>query len=191
MSNHITSTPTPATVELPESWKEDARQAAERAARAVRIQHEATMEAYAKQRASREPAYWLASHPCPSWCTNAALHRSGDAIADREHDSDTLSVSFDAMEPSVGYAEFAAPEMTVMLTQRFREVEPRVCVEMEGEPVAHATLDEAEQLAFALLDLVRQGRGQEPPRLQLFDSHGRCVTRECVTCHAEAEGASA
>lgn len=147
-------------IQLPEAWEEDARKAAKRAELAVHIKYDATMEAYAKQRESDEPAYWLSTHPCPAWCINSGLHKSGDAIDDREHDSGAQSVSFDSMEPSVGYAEFAAPEMTFMLTQRFREVEPRVCMEMDGEPLAYATLAEAERIANVLLGLVALARGK-------------------------------
>jgi hypothetical protein len=190
VSNHITPAPTP-TTKLPESWEKAAQIAAQRADMKVRAEYEATAQAYDKQRASDEPAYWLAGDPCPAWCTNGPLHKSSDGPADREHDSDIMRQSLNSMPPITAFADFRAPEVTLTLTKKYREVEARVEISTSDQDAYFATLDEAEGLAFALLDLVRQGRGQEPPKLQLFDSTGRCVTRECVTCHAEAEGASA
>lgn len=145
---------------VPEPWERDARKAGEQAAMSVRFQYEATMRAYETQRDSSQPAYWLKSHPCPSWCTNGDLHKSSDDPDDRAHDSDVLSVSFDTMPPSVAYAEFRAPEATVMLTQKFREAEPRIYINDSSDGTnLYATLDEAEKLAHDLLFLVAQARG--------------------------------
>lgn len=184
--NSITPEPNSTTQAIPDAWEQSAKQAGERAAMKVRFEYEATMQALDKQCANGEPAYWLKSHPCPPWCTHSVLHRSSDDPADREHGSDVLSVSLDSMPPSVAYAEFRAPALTVMLTQRFREVEPRVYLNDSSDGTnLYATLDEAEKLAHDLLFLVRQGRGQAPPRLG-YDSEGRCDSRDCVTCHVEA-----
>lgn len=183
-------TPLPAPEkELPRGWEQAAKQAAVTAEKSVRGTYDATMLAYDHQRASGEPAFWLTSHPCPPWCADGSLHSSSDSPEDREHDSDVHSVSLDAMEPSVAFAEFRAPAVTVFLTQHFREVEPRVCLEKDNDPIGYATLDEAEQLAFALLDLVRKGRRQESPKLLPYDEHGQCVTRDCTVCRIQ--GASA
>lgn len=175
--------------QIPATWQDAAREAGTRAAENVRITYQSTMAATKAQAASDEPAFWLASHPCPPWCAVTDLHRSGDHPDDRQHDGDVHAVSFDSMPPSVGYAVYAAPQMTMSLSQRFREVEARVSIEMEGEPVAHATLDEIEQAAFAMLALVRLARGQEPLKVLPFDEHGRCVTADCTVCRVE--GASA
>lgn len=183
------NTITPEQADLPEAWERDAKKAGDQAAMSVRFEYRLRMAALDKGRDSDAPAYWLASHPCPTWCAYPESHRSGDDPDDRAHDSDPFSVSFDSMEPSVAYAEFRAPEMRFMLTSRFREVEPRVYLEMEGEPVGHATLDEAEQIAFHLLDLVRQARGHESPKILPYDSHGQCVTRDCATCRIDQASA--
>ncbi|MER7505285.1 hypothetical protein AB0L05_17195 [Nonomuraea pusilla] len=83
------------------------------------------------------------------------------------------------------------PELTLSLDRKNREKEARVTANISDDTFAYLTLDEAEQVAYDPLYLVGRGRGQEPHRPQLFDSQGRCVTRECVTCHAENEGAQA
>ncbi|SDJ93347.1 DUF6907 domain-containing protein [Nonomuraea jiangxiensis] len=171
--------------------QKEADKAAEAAAAKVRYRHAATMDAVRKDLRERPTAYWLTSHPCDQWCTNGNIHRSGDDPDDRVHESDFHSVTFDTMDPSTSYAEYQPPEMRFLLQRGYRESEPRLYMEMEDEPVAWATLREAELLAFRILDLVRQARGQEPPRTQLFDSEGRCADRECVTCHAEQSQASA
>jgi hypothetical protein len=180
--NHITSTDVPA---IPEAWEQAAREAGEKAAMSVRFEYEATMMASAKQRASKQPAYWLESHPCPAWCANPGSHRSGDDPADRAHDSDTLAVTLDTMPPSVAYAVYAAPEMTFGLTQTYREVEPRVFATKDGDEILHATLDEAEHMAFVLLDLVRRARGLAAPVGMPFDPDGRCSDKSCRHCYAK------
>jgi len=186
----ITPDPTTTTAEqLPEAWARDAVKAAKDATQSVVSQYEATMIAYQRQRESDAPAYWLANSPCPAWCRTTDTHQSSDDPGDRAHDSEVHAVHFDTMEPSTSYAEFRAPEMTVALVQQYREVEARVSVEFEGDPIAAATLDEAEQLAFALLELVRQGRGQARLKVLPFDADGNCFTGDCTVCHVN--GASA
>lgn len=178
-----------ATRPLPEAWARDARKAGQDATQSVHHQYEATMIAYQRQRESDAPAYWLVTHPCPPWCRITDTHQSSDDPGDRVHDSEVHAVTFDSMEPSTAYAEFRAPEMTAQLTQGYREVEARVSVEFEGDPIAAATLDEAEQLAFALLALVRQGRGQGLLKALPFDEHGNCVTRDCTVCRVHEASA--
>lgn len=169
--------------EVPAAWEKSAQQAGERAAMAVRYKYEAEQRAYEHERANNKPAYWLASHPCPPWCTNDALHRSSDMPDDRMHDSDMHAVSLHTMEPGTVFAEFAAPEVTMLLVQRFREVEPRVFINDSGDDARlYATLDEAEKIAFALLDLVRQARGGWKPTVLPFDHQGRCGDDSCIAC---------
>lgn len=171
---------------LPASWERDAQTAATRAAMAVRCDYESTMKALDKDNSDDRPrAYWLDSFPCPAWCAYPETHRNGDHPEERAHDSDTLAVTFATEAPSTAYAEYQAPEMKFFLTQGYREAEARVHVEKEGEPVAWATLDEAQQMAFNLLALVRQARGQEPLKVLPFDSHGKCTTRDCAQCAVE------
>jgi hypothetical protein len=147
--------------DIPEAWEDEALKVGEQAAMRARFEYEATMRAYEKQREDNEPAYWLKSDPCPPWCTNTNLHKSSDDPADREHDSDVLSVSLESMPPSVAYAEFRPPEVTAMLVQKFREVEPRVYINDSSDGTnLYATLDEAEKLAYDLLFLVAQARGK-------------------------------
>lgn len=176
-----------AETQLPQSWERDAQKAAERAAMSVRSQYECTMRALSKDSKDRERAYWLDSFPCPSWCAYPETHRNGDQPDERIHDGDPLAVTFATEEPSTAFAEFRAPEMKLFLLQGYREAEPRVHLEKEGEPVAWATLDEAEQLAFHLLDLVRQARGQDSPAVLQYDSEGHCVVKtDCTVCNIEA-----
>lgn len=103
------------------------------------------------------PAYWLVSHPCPPWCHGRA-HTSSDHPMDRVHDSAVRAVTFDTMQPSTGYGDYRAPELTLHLTQGYRETEPRVCVEFEGDTILYATLVEAEAVADALLALIAEAR---------------------------------
>ncbi|MFI9846520.1 DUF6907 domain-containing protein [Nonomuraea sp. NPDC051941] len=187
MSNPTTPKPASATEpQLPATWEEEARKAGEQAAFRVRVSYDAEMRAYEHERATKPTAYWLASDPCAPWCTNDDIHRSSDVPDDRVHDSAVHTVSLYTMEPVTVFAEFTAPELTLQLTQRYREGEPRVFLNDSGDDTRlYATLDEAEKIAFALLDLVRQGRGQEPLKVMPFDSEGRCRNADCVTCRVE------
>jgi hypothetical protein len=171
---------------IPEAWELAARKAGEQAAMSVRFEYEATMKARADERASNQPAYWLDSHPCPAWCARPGSHRSGDDPSDRVHESDTLAVTLDTMPPSVAYAEYAAPEVTFGLTMTYREVEARVYMTKDGDEVLHATLDEAEQAAFVLLDLVRRARGLAAPVGMPFDPDGRCSDKSCRHCYGQS-----
>ena len=176
---------------LPSAWEKAARDAADLADRRVRAEYESTMQAIKAERVSGAPAYWLRSFPCPEWCTDTDAHRSSDDPADRQHDSDVHAVTFETMRPSTSYATYQAPDLALGLTQGYREAEARVWMEMDGEPVGHASLDEAEQLAFHLLDLVRRARGLEPVQVLPFDSQGRCDDTACISCRRDTGKASA
>ncbi len=168
-------------------WEQAAKAAADRAALAVRSEHEAAMKALNKDLNEQPAAYWLESHGgCPAWCAHPEAHRSGDHPEDRFHDSESHTVHFDTMEPSTAYAEYLPPEMRMFLTMGYREAEARVAIEFEGDSLAWGSLDETEALAFALLDLVRKARGQESVKVQPYDGHGRCTTKDCTLCHVQA-----
>ena len=177
--------------QLPAAWEKAAQEAASKAAEAVRIEYQSAMQAIKAERDSDAPAYWLQSFPCPEWCTDTDAHRSSDDPADRQHDSDVHAVAFETMRPSTSYATYQAPDLALGLTQGYREAEARVWMEMDGEPVGHASLDEAEQLAFHLLDLVRRARGLEPVQVLPFDSQGRCDDTACISCRRDTGKASA
>jgi len=129
--------------------------------------------------------------PCPAWCVEK--HRDLDHPDDRIHWSDWHGTKLTTMDTeNVGSPDepaWALHNATVNLFQNYREVEPRITLVDDMHErcsyAMHLSLDEAEQIAFKLLDLVRKGRGQESPKILPFDSHGRCVTRDCVVCHAE------
>jgi hypothetical protein len=187
VSNHTTPEPAAATSDLPPSWEETARKAGDRAEFSVRAEYAATMRAYEEERKSTEPAYWLKSDPCPAWCVDTDMHRSSDDPDDRNHGSSVHNVELSSMPPSVAFAVFQAPELVLTLVKRHREVEPRVSINDSGDKTnLYATIDEAEQIAFHLLDLVRQARDQEPLKVLPFDSHGTCVLKsDCTVCNVE------
>jgi hypothetical protein len=91
------------------------------------------------------------------------------------------------MPPSVAYARYAAPEVTFSLTQAYRETEARVFMTKDGDEVLHATLAEAEEIAVALLDLVRTARGLVAPPVMPFSPDGRCSDPACRHCADQSE----
>ncbi|MFI7618021.1 DUF6907 domain-containing protein [Nonomuraea terrae] len=184
--------------QLPPTVEARAHDASVYAYLGFKAQWNAEMEAYETQRARKAngelpPPAWLAEDPCPAWCVGDLDHEASTHPADRSHFGATMTVPLVTEEPvAAGHPyEWTQPELQVSIDQRYREKEARVRLAKDDDNGVYATLEEAEQLAFTLLDLVRQARGQEPPKLQLFDSQGRCVTRECVTCHAEHQTGAA
>ncbi|MFI6496954.1 DUF6907 domain-containing protein [Nonomuraea typhae] len=155
---HSTATIT----ELPGAWRQKAEHSASLARQAVVCEFEARGEAMANERTTSSYPYWLASHPCPSWCVRTDRHSARDEPDDRAHDGEIMSVALDGMPPiviSYPEARFVAPELQFRLTAHYREKEPRIYISDAAYQLAlHATLDEAEQIASLLLTLVSQGR---------------------------------
>jgi hypothetical protein len=172
--------------EIPEAWAQKASEAGERAEMSVKFEYLATMDAYDNE-SREEPAYWLATHPCPSWCQRTSQHASSDEPDDRAHDGDVESVALNSMPPVVTMARFAAPTLTFMLTANFRETEPRILINDSGDKFqAEATLDEAEKIAHTLLALVREGRGVEWGKVVPLQHEPKACDDSTCMCHEQA-----
>lgn len=186
MSNHITPAP-----DLPPTVRERAEKAGRDAAEAFTLQYRAEMKAHKHERANRgtTQARWLTDDPCPAWCVGGIDHGDGTAPDDRCHFSPTTAVELVTMEPVVmGYPErWAPPDFQISMDRRYREREPRLTLGVGDETFAFATLDEAERIAGAILELVGQARGGWKPTVLPYDRHGQCDSAECVTCRAEGE----
>jgi hypothetical protein len=99
--------------------------------------------------------YWLTTS-CPKWCTEQ--HEAGDAVNRREHRSEELGALI--LTP-MGTRHSAEPvNGWVYLVQGYREIGPLVHIHQEHKVVLICTLDEARQLAAAILDAVRLGESE-------------------------------
>ena len=150
--------------DLPPSWVKDAEIKGREHTEMVKHGHLSEMIANAHEAGSDEPALWLQTDPCPEWCHNASLHKTSDHPDDRAHDSVTIVVPLLTMEAvPMTFADgtrYAAPELHLQLVKEYRECEPRAFINDSGDQVRmHASLDELEEIANAMLDMVRQGRG--------------------------------
>jgi hypothetical protein len=104
--------------------------------------------------------------PCPPWC--AYGHDSSEwAYDDRLHRSSDYDVTLTAMDAVVDAVDeevsIEPRRMSACLWQHYREAEPRVVIAHGDEPeaVAELTLDEAEQHARDLLELVALARAAQ------------------------------
>ncbi|MET8987778.1 hypothetical protein ABZW49_20215 [Nonomuraea wenchangensis] len=168
-------------------WTEAAENKGRVAAIAAKCEYLSEMEANAREQISDEPALWLASDPCPGWCTNARLHKTSDHPDDRAHDGATVTVPLLSMPVvPMTFADgprWTAPELRLQLVKEYREVEPRVSINDGGDQVRlYATLDELERIGNAMLDLVRQGRGQGWPNVPLVPLQHGAAECDDVTC---------
>lgn len=129
---------------------------------------------------------WLVE-PCPGWCTSR--HEEFEWDSDRTHWSDCLDTQLRTMK----YEQCGSPDepdyqphvACVAAIQGYREAEARLTIsdDLDGKWAMHLTLDEAEQHAHHLLDLVRQARGQSwKPIVTPFDHEGRCDDMTCKAC---------
>ncbi|MER7363550.1 DUF6907 domain-containing protein [Nonomuraea wenchangensis] len=149
--------------DLPDAWIKAAETKGRDRAVEVKSAYVSELYAYAHEKASGTPALWLETDPCPAWC-DSRLHKTSDHPDDRGHDGATsvhrlLSMPVIPMRFADG-TRWAAPELHLQLVKEYRDVEPRVFInDSEDQVRLHATLDELEEIANAMLDLVRQGRG--------------------------------
>lgn len=155
----------PAAPQIPPTVQERAENAARDAAVRYTARWRAEMKAHENDTTAREAgtapaAAWLAEDPCPAWCVAELDHAAATHPADRAHYGPSTLVPLVTMEPTViGYPEqWAQPELMISLDQRYREREPRIVLGVGDTTFAYATLAEAEQIANAMLDMVRQGR---------------------------------
>lgn len=131
--------------------------------------------------------------PCPSWCVER--HHNHDMPDDRLHWSDWHGVDLTSMDmENIGpkdQPDYRTHNASAVLFQHYREAEPRVSliddIHDRCAYSMHMTLDEAEQLAFHLFELVRQGRGSWRPMVLPFDHEGRCGDPSCIACRPAAE----
>jgi hypothetical protein len=188
LSDHITSTDMPATVR--ERAEKAGREAAERYIAQYRSEiraHEVTMAA--RDAGTLPAAAWLAEDPCPAWCVGDLDHDDSTHPDDRNHWSPTHSVELVTMEPVVmGYpTKWAPDQVNLSLEQGYREREARVLVGKGDDTNIAATLAEAEEIAFAMLALVREARGVAAPVGMPFDTDGRCQDKSCRHCYGQSD----
>lgn len=118
-------------------------------------------------RQKKAPAYWQTT-PCPPWCVGP--HRDSDHPTEREHQGLYFSTPLTETKPEqygpnlAGETfTFQPPPLMACLIQHVRYAVPNIemCVG-DGEVSATVTLDEAEQIAGNLTELIAQGRGTPP-----------------------------
>lgn len=110
-------------------------------------------------------AFWL-TDPCPAWCEFVRNHSDRDDYDDRVHQgvarrvvATTEDLDRDTVDGQV-HLDREPPDLTVQVVQHYREQEPRLSLHRgETRKGAYLTLDEAEELAAILGDLVKEARG--------------------------------
>lgn len=99
-----------------------------------------------------DPPFWLTT-PCPAWCVKQ--HADDDRLDERRHESDILAR---VLLLSMMDKYTADPvETEVQLIQGYREIGPLIHIRSGRKHELVCVLDEAEQIAGALLDGVRAG----------------------------------
>lgn len=186
----VTPSPKPA---IPPTVRERAEQAGRDAVKRFRHEYESAMAAHEHERTANEngdvpPAAWLAEDHCPPWCVDGCDHSASTHPDDRIHFGASTIVPLVTMEPVVVcYPErFAPPELMISLDQKYREKEPRVSINDGGDKLRmFATLDEAEQIANAMLAHVAaaRGRAHRTGLTQVYDGEGRCPDLVCLSCY--------
>ncbi|MBN6051325.1 hypothetical protein JYK22_05215, partial [Nonomuraea sp. RK-328] len=176
--------------EIPPTVRERAEEAGRQAVQSFTREYLAELKAHENAAVTRhagtaQPARWLADDPCPAWCVGGIDHEDGTHPDDRAHYGPTTLVELVTMEPVVtSYPEQWAPvEASIALDKRYREREARVLIGTGDQTHMWATLDEAERLAGAIIDMVRQARGGWQPSLMPFDPEGKCPDATCANCH--------
>lgn len=104
---------------------------------------------------------WLAKLPCPSWCADrdSGMHREHDHFDDRLHIGAGRAVVLTAADECQARESEPPDEARMFLRQHYREVEARIELGRDDKPVGiQLTLDEAEEFAAKLLDLVSLAR---------------------------------
>ncbi|MEU3168940.1 hypothetical protein [Streptosporangium sp. NPDC006930] len=136
-------------------------------------------------------AYWQTG-PCPDWCVGP--HRDSDDPAEREHQGLYLSTRLTETKPdrygpnAKGEAfTWQAPPMMACLVQHVRYAVPNIEMCLGDHDIsATLTLDEAEQHAANLVELVKQGRGVPPVLAPAEGCVPWCVRHTSVdTCWGE------
>lgn len=111
------------------------------------------------------PPVWM-TEPCPGWCLSnygEHIHGGEDAPEDRHHLSAVtvqplLTMEFPNYE-SPTTPRYAPLDLMVDLLQHYREAEPRVVVNDTSDKFTlYLSLDEAQQHAVNVMEMVRAGR---------------------------------
>jgi hypothetical protein len=186
--NHITPPDMPATV------RERAEQAGREAVQRYLVQYRSEIRAHEAMSAARTAgiaptAAWLAEDPCPAWCVGDLDHDDSTHPDDRNHFSPTHSVELVTMDPVVmgGPTRWAPDRVNLSLEAKYREREARMLIGKGDDTNIVATLAEAEEIAFAMLDLVRKARGLAAPAVMPFDTDGRCQDKSCRHCYGQSD----
>jgi hypothetical protein len=143
------------------------------------------------EHAAEQRPFWL-PQGCPSWCTDT--HKDSDEEGDRLHTSPWQITAATTMDmenfghgSGSGLPVWVAHTAEVSLQQGYREAEPRVLYHDAANDRYHQylTLDEAEQLANAMLAHVAaaRGRAHRTGLTQVYDDDGRCPDLACLACY--------
>lgn len=152
--------------EMPSQVHQHAEKIAFDAKLAYEAEWRAEMQAHENERIARSKGEaarptWLEDDPCEAWCHGGLDHQAGTHPSDRTHYSETVFIPLVTMEPVVvGHPEhWAQPEVQIGLERRYREREARVTISDGADKFwLRATLNEAEEIAKTLLDLIAQAR---------------------------------
>ncbi|MFI7148429.1 DUF6907 domain-containing protein [Nonomuraea sp. NPDC050022] len=133
--------------------------------------------------------YWQ-TEPCPAWCRD--VHKGSDEESDRLHTSPwqitpVTTMDMENFGHGSGLPSWVAHTAEVSLQQGYREVEPRVLMHDAANDRYHLylTLDETKQLANAMLAHVAaaRGRAHRTGLTQVYDDDGRCPDLACLACY--------
>lgn len=106
---------------------------------------------------ARRPS-WLPGD-CPRWCEASHEHSDRDHYDDRRHFGPGLEVVLTATDDRHATNDDAPSVARAYLSQHYREIGPRISLHRDDTPVDIAfTVEEAEEFARRLLDLVAEAR---------------------------------
>ena len=104
---------------------------------------------------------WLQGRGCPSWCEWSDNHREHDHYDDRTHTGAFRTVILTAVDDRRVDLDDEPDAVRASLYQHYREIGPRVELSRDERPAdIQLTLDEAEELARKLIELVAIGRAE-------------------------------